>query len=182
MLSCLQIRPYVTVKCQDWYFLISSVTPASLALSVPYLRSSSDFWGSKGFWQRIQRTMKSNSCDRPASSVSESEIMIYNKLIKQISRQTSLVLYAFIHESSFQQLTSNCQKEKVHPSLFPPQHCCSSSNHSEAVLKTGQNRILFTTADLQQYAFCGSAEGLGRTSPMHVMIPIDVSADVLLRV
>ena len=102
MLSCLQIRPYVTVKCPDWYFLISSVSPAPLALSGPHLRSSSDFWGSKGFWQRIRTTMKSNSCDRPASSVSESEIMVYNKLIKQISCQTSLVLYAFIHESSLQ--------------------------------------------------------------------------------
>lgn len=124
--------------------------------------------------------MNCSSCDRPASSVSESEIMAYNKLMKQISCQTSLVLYAFIHESSFQQLASNCQKEKVHPSLFPPQHCCSSSNHSEAVLKPGQNRILFTTADLQQYAFCCSVEGLARTSQMYVMIPVGVSADVLL--
>jgi len=125
--------------------------------------------------------MKSNSYDRPASSVSESDIKVYNKLIKQISCQTPFVLYAFIHESSFQRLASNCQKEKAHPSLFPPQHCCCSSNQSEAVLKTGQNRILFTTADLQQYAFCCAAEGLGRTSQIHMRIPIDVSADVLLR-
>lgn len=101
-LSCLKIRPYVTVKCPDWYFLISSLTPAPLALSAPCLRSSSDFWASESIWQRIQTTVKCNSRDRPASSVSESEIMVYNNLIRQISYHMSLVLYASIHESSVQ--------------------------------------------------------------------------------
>lgn len=51
--------------------------------------------------------------------IREKEIVVHNKLIKQISCQTFLVAHAFIHESSFQQLPSNCQREADQPSLPP---------------------------------------------------------------
>lgn len=85
MPHCLEISLCVTVKCPDWYLLISSAAPALLALSVSYLRSSSDFCSSSGFWQRIQ-SMQSSSCDRPVSSRSEGEINVYDKLIKSVAR------------------------------------------------------------------------------------------------